>query len=85
LVAFNEAFKELGLDWFWTNDLYHELLNVTGGQLRIKYYLKTHRPDFACDDVDVLAKKVHTLKTKIYVRLADMGAIPLRTGVARLF
>jgi HAD superfamily hydrolase (TIGR01509 family) len=85
LVAFNEAFKELGLDWFWTNDLYHELLNVTGGQLRIKYYLKTHRPDFACDDVDVLAKKVHTLKTKIYVRLADMGAIPLRIGVARLF
>ncbi|CAB5497566.1 Xylulose-1,5-bisphosphate phosphatase CbbY, converts this Rubisco inhibiting byproduct to xylulose-5P [Bathymodiolus thermophilus thioautotrophic gill symbiont] len=85
LVAFNEAFKELGLDWLWTNALYHELLDVTGGQLRIKHYLKTHRPDFECDDIDALAKKVHGLKTKIYVRLADAGAIPLRTGVARLF
>jgi HAD superfamily hydrolase (TIGR01509 family) len=85
LVAFNKAFKELGLDWFWTNELYHELLDVTGGQLRIKHYLKTHRPDFECDDVDAFAKKVHGLKTKIYVRLADTGAIPLRTGVARLF
>lgn len=84
LVAFNEAFKELELDWFWSNNLYHKLLDVTGGQLRIKYYLKTYRPDFECEDVDALAKKVHALKTKIFVRLADTGAIPLRTGVARL-
>lgn len=85
LVAFNEAFKELGMDWFWTNELYQELLGVTGGQLRIKYYLKTYHPGFECDDLDTLAKKVHSLKTKIYVYLAKTGTIPLRTGVARLF
>ncbi len=85
LVAFNKAFKELELDWFWTNELYHKLLDVTGGQLRIKHYLKTYRPDFECDDVDALAKKVHALKTKIFVRLTSTGKIPLRTGVARLF
>lgn len=85
LVAFNKAFKELGLDWFWNNELYHKLLDVTGGQLRIKHYLKTYRPDFEYDDVDALTKKIHALKTKIFVRLADTGAISLRTGVARLF
>ncbi len=84
LVAFNEAFKELGLDWFWTSEMYHKLLDVTGGQLRIKHYLKTYRPDFECDDVDALAKKIHALKTKIYVHLINTGAIPLRTGVTRL-
>lgn len=84
LVAFNEAFKELELDWFWSHSLYHKLLDVTGGQLRIKHYLKTYRPDFECEDVDALAKEVHALKTKIFVHLVDTGAIPLRTGVARL-
>ena len=42
LVAFNIAFEELGLDWNWTNEMYHELLDVTGGQLRIKHYLKNY-------------------------------------------
>ncbi len=85
LVAFNEAFKELELDWFWDNELYSKLLNVTGGQLRIKYYLKTYRSDFKCDDIDAFAKKIHGLKSKIYVHLVNTGSIPLRTGVARLF
>ena len=46
LVAFNLAFKELGLDWTWSNELYHELLNVTGGQLRIKHYVNKYLPNF---------------------------------------
>ncbi|MDC9714756.1 MAG: HAD-IA family hydrolase [Gammaproteobacteria bacterium] len=85
LIAFNLAFKELRLDWAWSNELYHQLLDVTGGQLRIKHYLKNHKPEFECEDVDAFAKKVHGLKTQIYVRLVDTGAIPLRTGVVRLF
>ncbi|SMN13937.1 Hypothetical protein CbbY [Bathymodiolus heckerae thiotrophic gill symbiont] len=85
LVAFNLAFAELGLDWVWSNELYHQLLDVTGGQLRIKHYVKTHEPEFECDDIDAFAKETHALKTKIYVRLVDAGDIPLRTGVVRLF
>ncbi|SMN11526.1 Hypothetical protein CbbY [uncultured Candidatus Thioglobus sp.] len=85
LVAFNQAFKTLGLDWEWSNELYHKLLDVTGGQLRIKHYLKNYKPEFKCEDVDAFAKKVHKLKTEIYVGLVDKGAIPLRTGVVRLF
>jgi HAD superfamily hydrolase (TIGR01509 family) len=85
LVAFNLAFKELGLDWEWSNELYHKLLDVTGGQLRIKYYLKEFNTEFQHDDVDSLAASIHALKTKIYVRLMDEGAVPLRPGVERLF
>jgi HAD superfamily hydrolase (TIGR01509 family) len=85
LVAFNLAFKELGLDWVWSNELYHELLNVTGGQLRIKYYLKKYNTEFHHDDLDNFVASIHKLKTSIYVRLMDEGAVPLRLGVARLF
>ncbi len=85
LVAFNLAFKELGLDWEWSNELYHELLNVTGGQLRIKYYLKKYNTKFSHDDLDNFVASIHALKTKIYVRLMDEGAVPLRPGVIRLF
>lgn len=84
LVAFNLAFKALGLDWHWSSELYQQLLNVAGGQLRIKHYIKNYKPEFKCDNVDVFAKETHTLKTKIYVRLVDAGDIPLRTGVVRL-
>ncbi|SMN15701.1 Hypothetical protein CbbY [uncultured Candidatus Thioglobus sp.] len=85
LVAFNLAFKELGLDWEWSNELYHELLNVTGGQLRIKYYLKKYKSDFQHNDLDNFVASIHKLKTSIYVRLMDEGAVPLRPGVERLF
>ena len=30
-IAFNLAFAEHGLDWNWDEDLYGELLTVTGG------------------------------------------------------
>jgi HAD superfamily hydrolase (TIGR01509 family) len=85
LVAFNLAFAELGLDWVWSNELYHKLLDVTGGQLRIKHYVNDYKPDFSCDDLDAFAASVHALKTEIYVRLVNEGKIPLRPGVERLF
>jgi len=85
LVAFNLAFAELGLNWVWSNELYHKLLDVTGGQLRIKHYVNDYKPDFTCDDLDTFAASIHALKTKIYVRLVNEGKIPLRPGVERLF
>ncbi len=85
LRAFNLAFQKLGLDWVWSSALYHKLLDVTGGQLRIKHYVKKYNPSFKHDDMDAFAASVHKLKTNIYVRLMDEGVIPLRAGVKRLF
>ena len=53
--AFNSAFEKAGLDWVWGQDLYHELLAVTGGKERIRYYLDRDRPDVNLpDDADAL-------------------------------
>lgn len=83
-VAFNQAFQEAGLDWDWSEELYGELLQVTGGKERIKFYLERYRPDFQQADLMALIAQLHQRKTHFYVELLATGAIPLRTGVKRL-
>ncbi len=84
-VAFNRAFAEVGLDWDWSVTLYGELLEVTGGKERIRFYLNQYRPDFnPSPDLDTFIAKVHAAKTKYFQQLAAEGAIPLRLGVKRL-
>lgn len=85
LPAFNQAFAEAGLDWHWNNDLYGELLAVTGGRERIRYFLEEYHRDFPCPaDLDGFIRQLHINKTAIYTRLVAGGEIPLRQGVARL-
>ena len=36
--SFNEAFKISGLDWFWDEDKYRNLLSKSGGTGRINDY-----------------------------------------------
>ncbi len=84
-VAFNLAFEEAGLDWHWDEDLYGELLAVTGGKERIKYYLDQFNTDFEKpDNFDDFVKGLHAAKTAHYTRLLGEGRIPLRPGVERL-
>ena len=84
-VAFNTAFAEAGLDWHWDVPLYGELLEVTGGKERIRFYVERHCPEFALrPDYDALVKSLHAAKTTHYVRLVDSGGLPLRPGVAAL-
>lgn len=85
LRAFNLAFSQFKLDWVWSGDLYHKLLKITGGQLRLKHYLKEYKPEFQHPDLDGFVAEIHALKSKIYRRLINQGAVPLRLGVARLF
>lgn len=84
-VAFNRAFAEVELDWDWTVPLYGELLEVTGGKERIRFYLNEYRPDFKPEpDLNEFIANVHAAKTKHFQQLAAEGAIPLRVGVKRL-
>jgi HAD superfamily hydrolase (TIGR01509 family) len=84
-VAFNRAFAEAGLDWDWSGELYGELLEVTGGKERIRFYLEQYRPDFEPPtDLDKFIADIHATKTKYYQQLAASGAMPLRVGVKRL-
>ncbi len=83
--AFNAAFAELGLDWFWDEALYGKLLAVTGGKERIKYYVSDFlSPEKRPQDVDQLAADIHRVKTRCYTELVAKGALPLRPGVRRL-
>jgi HAD superfamily hydrolase (TIGR01509 family) len=84
-VAFNRAFRDAGLDWVWDEALYGELLAVTGGKERMRYYVERYRPDWARPaDFPELIARLHAAKTEHYTRMLATGAIPLRSGVKRL-
>lgn len=84
-LAFNQAFAEAGLDWNWNVALYGELLKITGGKERIRYYLEHYRPDFyPAGDLERLIAELHRAKTRAYVEMLEKQGIPLRPGVLRL-
>lgn len=83
--AFNQAFKQTGLDWRWDVALYGELLAVTGGKERIRFFIERYKPALKNDVnlADMIAE-LHQAKTRIYTELLATGKIPLRPGVKRL-
>lgn len=84
-VAFNKAFEEAGLDWDWTVELYADLLTVTGGKERIRFFVEKYRPDFApAEGLAEFAARMHKRKTHFYLTMLQGGEIPLRKGVERL-
>lgn len=84
-IAFNAAFADAGMSWHWDAALYGELLAVTGGKERMRFYAERYDRDFlAQPDADARIKVLHAAKTVHYVRLVESGALPLRPGVARL-
>ncbi|WP_029407576.1 HAD family hydrolase [Thiomicrorhabdus sp. Milos-T2] len=83
--AFNMAFEGAGLDWNWDEALYGELLAVTGGKERIRFYLEKFNTDFKKpENFDDFVKGLHAAKTKFYTQLMAEGKIPLRPGVENL-
>lgn len=83
--AFNRAFAEAGLDWYWDEALYGELLAVTGGKERIRHYLQHYRPDIDAAAVsDDAIAALHAAKTRHYTGMLADAAVPLRPGVRRL-
>lgn len=84
-VAFNQAFEEVGLDWHWSIDFYGQLLTVSGGKERLKYFLRQYQPEFQPEgELSNFVANLHQLKTKHYLKLLRSGAIALRPGVTRL-
>ena len=88
-IAFNQAFSAAGLDWSWSVERYGELLAVTGGKERIRFFLDRYLPDFKPDLAAGVSQQdwiagLHKSKTQYYTRLMQAGAIQLRPGVRRL-
>lgn len=82
-VAFNEAFAEAGLPYRWDEELYGELLAVSGGRRRLHHYL-TEQGHTPAAEIDTLATRLHEDKTERFRTLAAEGHIPARPGVERL-
>lgn len=85
LQAFNAAFAEVGLDWFWDEALYTRLLKVAGGKERLRHYW--HVADLEEADgtsVNDVIDAVHAIKTRHYAARVRGGGLPLRPGIARL-
>jgi HAD superfamily hydrolase (TIGR01509 family) len=88
-IAFNRAFAAAGLDWDWSVDRYGELLAVTGGKERIRFFLDQYLPEFEPDLAAGLSQQdwivgLHKSKTQYYTSLMQAGDIQLRPGVRRL-
>lgn len=83
--AFNAAFREAKLDWEWSEDLYGELLAITGGKERMQFYLDQYRADFVQPpDIKSIIANLHVAKTRHFTQMLAQGTIPLRVGVRRL-
>jgi beta-phosphoglucomutase-like phosphatase (HAD superfamily) len=86
LVAVNQAFSAVGLDWQWSAELYGELLKVTGSTERINHFVATYQPQYRHinEDLDELIAEIVKHKNANYKRIAESGEIPLRPGVERV-
>ena len=84
-VAFNRAFKALGIDAEWDVPLYAELLLVAGGKERMRaYFDKFGWPEGRAESKDELILALHKKKTAIFVDLIAGGELPLRPGIQRI-
>jgi len=84
-VAFNRAFTEAGLNWYWSDALYGELLAISGGKERIRHYMTHYAPDDRpSNNVEEFIKQLHQSKSHHYRQMLQQGHIPFRPGVKRL-
>jgi len=84
-VAFNRAFDEMGINWYWDVETYGKLLAVTGGKERMKYFASDFlTKENVPENLETIIPEIHKTKTRHYTELLSTGAIPLRTGVKRL-
>ncbi len=83
-LAFNQTFKEFGLDWEWSVERYTELLRVTGGKERMRYYQEAFLKQPVSDTDFEQIKQMHLRKNAIYHQMIADQQVPLRPGIERL-
>lgn len=84
-AAFNRAFVDHGLPWHWSERLYGELLQVTGGKERIRHFAGEHDPEWlARPGAAELIARIHQRKNQHYQDLLGSGGIALRQGLRGL-
>ncbi len=80
LPAFNNAFYDYGLNWYWTKQEYIGLLEINGGKNRISHYSRKFNENLSND----LIIKIHQKKQHYYLENIKNNKVKLKTGVNRL-
>jgi HAD superfamily hydrolase (TIGR01509 family) len=81
--AFNESFQAAGLSWDWNEDLYRDLLQVTGGKERLAYFIEAYHPNDHEGAIERLLA-IHRDKTHRYNGFVKAGNVQAKPGVVRL-
>jgi HAD superfamily hydrolase (TIGR01509 family) len=84
-AAFNQAFRQHGLDWHWSKPEYARLLATTGGKERLAAYIDS--VPLSGTERRALTRRIaaiHATKTDLYASMVAAGQVRLRDGVARL-
>jgi dihydroxyacetone kinase phosphoprotein-dependent L subunit len=89
LVAFNQTFAEFGLPVHWTLDDYRHKVLIGGGKERLASLLTPEFVTAAGLPSDQAGQQAavaawHKRKTEIYTQLVTSGAVPPRSGIARI-
>src|SRR5580693_4228185 len=89
LPAFNQTFAEFGLPVRWSVAEYREKLRIGGGKERMASLLTPEFVAAAGLPADPAGQQAavaawHKRKTEIYTQLVASGAVPPRSGVARI-
>lgn len=82
--AFNKAFADFTLPWVWNQQLYRELLKVSGGKERIRAFAERFDPATLDVGFDDLVLALHRHKTTLYTQGVAKGEVPFRPGIRRL-
>jgi len=80
--AFNAAFRDFGIAWYWDHRTYKRLLRIAGGKERIHAFNRMHAPPICLADLQIA--ELHRSKTRHYSRLIARHACALRPGVEAL-
>ncbi|HXK60412.1 MAG TPA: HAD family hydrolase [Acidobacteriota bacterium] len=83
-VAFNQAFAAKRLDIEWDVDLYGQLLKISGGKERMRFYFNNVGWPHDLADHDAFIQELHYIKTDMFMKLIESGRLPLRSGICRL-
>ncbi len=79
-LAFNKAFDHLKLNWNWDVSSYIDLLQISGGRNRIKFYSDDHGYNISSTQI----QQIHLLKQQYYNETLYTNSLKLRPGVNRL-
>lgn len=86
-IAYNQAFADFGLDWYWDETQYIELLHIADEKERLLHYWRFMNSDLR--EINGIAfqdtlNRLYELKTAMYEGAVSSGEVQLRQGVLTL-